>query len=59
MNQPKSIRERWYRRFDRQTGNHEHDYYYVITWPDGSVTERDRIPNDWLHLVDAKPAEVA
>jgi len=52
---PVKIEMRWFKAYSRRPFDDFDDYEYVVTWADGSVDQRDRIPNGWQHLV-AEPA---
>lgn len=49
--EPARIIEKWTREFNKETGNCDSVYYYIVTEQDGTEYETHTIPNEWLHLI--------
>jgi len=47
---PTYIDTKFVKTFTRRPFDDGDDLVYVLTWADGSVTERDTIPNEWHGL---------
>jgi sarcosine oxidase delta subunit len=47
---PVKIEQKWFSNWDRQSQTDFDDYFYIITYADGSTEERWTIPNEWLAI---------
>lgn len=50
---PTNIDTKYVKTYTRRPFDDVDELVYVLTWPDGSVTERYTIPNEWNYLASA------